>query len=353
MPRTMTSKERVKAAFAHNPVDRVPMMILLGETWMIEREKISFKDLREMDDLGAELIVRTYDEMQSDSVTTGLGCWIGLLEALGCPTEISKIGAPIEVKPCIHDVAADISSLDRSKIRERLENSELIQKMMRQSREIKKLVGDRKSVAGQMVGPFSGASMMVGVKEFMILLGKKSPYIKPLLEYATDCCAEIANMYCENGCDLIQTCDPCSSGDMISPKMYEQHVVPTLEGLTSQLKNCETFLLHICGKAGMRLPHVKALGIDGFSVDSSVDLKESLEAAGKELSMVGNFNPNELLCMGTSEAVYAAAYANAEIAGLDGGYVMMPGCDLAARTPLENILAMVRASSDYAASVRN
>ena len=53
------------------------------------------------------------------------------------------------------------------------------------------------------------------------------------------------------------------------------------------------------------------------------------------------------------EAVYAAAYANAEIAGLDGGYVMMPGCDLAARTPLENILAMVRASSDYAASVRN
>ena len=175
----------------------------------------------------------------------------------------------------------------------------------------------------------------------MILLGKKSPYIKPLLEYATDCCAEIANMYCENGCDLIQTCDPCSSGDMISPKMYEQHVVPTLEGLTSQLKNCETFLLHICGKAGMRLPHVKALGIDGFSVDSPVDLKESLEAAGKELTMVGNFNPNELLCMGTSEAVYAAAY------------VMMPGCDLAARTPLENILAMVRASSDYAASVRN
>ena len=99
----------------------------------------------------------------------------------------------------------------------------------------------------------------------------------------------------------------------------------------------------------MRLPHVKALGIDGFSVDSPVDLKESLEAAGKELTMVGNFNPNELLCMGTSEAVYAAAYANAEIANM----YCENGCDLAARTPLENILAMVRASSDYAASVRN
>ena len=60
-----------------------------------------------------------------------------------------------------------------------------------------------------------------------------------------DCCAEIANMYCENGCDLIQTCDPCSSGDMISPKMYEQHVVPTLEGLTSQLKIVKHFAAYL------------------------------------------------------------------------------------------------------------
>lgn len=352
MTSTMTSKERVRAAFAHKPVDRVPMMILLGETWMIDREQISFRDLREMDDLGAELIVRTYDDMQSDSVTTGLGCWIGLLEAVGCETEISKVGAPIEVKPCIHDVAADISALDRSKIRERLENSELVQKMMRQTREIKKLVGDRKYVAGQLVGPFSGASMMVGVKEFMILLGKKSPYIQPLLEYTTDCIAELANMYCENGCDMIQVCDPCSSGDMISPKMYEQYVVPTLKSLREQVKNCETFLLHVCGKAGMRLPHIKALGIDGFSVDAPVGLKDALEAAGREMTMVGNLDPNEVLRMGTPQIVYDAAYANLEIAGLNGGYVLMPGCDLAAQTPLENIQAMVRASSDYAAGVR-
>lgn len=352
MTSAMTSKERLRAAFAHKPVDRIPMMILLGETWLIEREKISFKDLREMDDLGADLIVKTYDDMQSDSVTAGLGCWIGLLEAVGCPTVISEVGAPIEVKPCIFDVAADVSALDRSKIRETLEKSELVQKMMRQTREIKKRVGDRKYVAGQLVGPFSGASMMVGVKEFMILLGKKSPYIQPLLEYTTDCIAELANMYCENGCDIIQVCDPCSSGDMISPKMYEQYVVPTLKGLKEKIKNCETFLLHVCGKAGMRLPHVKALGIDGFSVDSPVDLKESLEAAGKELTMCGNFNPNEALRLGTSEEVYKAAYANAEIAGLNGGYVMMPGCDLAATTPLENIQAMVRASADYAASAR-
>ena len=32
---------------------------------------------------------------------------------------------------------------------------------------------------------------------------------------------------------------------MISPKMYEQHVVPTLEGLTSQLKIVKHFAAYL------------------------------------------------------------------------------------------------------------
>ena len=70
------------------------MMILLGETWMIEREKISFKDLREMDDLGAELIVR---HMTRCRVTRSLRAWgagLGCLRLSVAPPEISKIGAP-------------------------------------------------------------------------------------------------------------------------------------------------------------------------------------------------------------------------------------------------------------------
>lgn len=349
MTKKMTSKERVRAAFAHKPVDRVPMMILLGETWLIDQMGLSFKDLCEMEDLGAELMVKTYNEMESDSVTVGLGCWMGWLSALGCPTKMHEPGASPEVSPCIHDIEADISALDRSQIREKLRNNELIQKMMRQTRDVKRLTGEAKYVAGQLAGPFSCAGMMVGTKEFMVMLGKKSPYVQPLMDYITDCCAELANMYCENGCDIIMTCDPISSGDLISPKMYEQTVVPSLKSLTGQLKNCETFMLHICGKAGMRIPAIKAMDIHGFSVDAPVDLKEALALAGDKLTMLGNLSPHETLKMGTRDQVYAASYAHAELAGLNGGFVMMPGCDLAVKTPLENILAMSQAASDYAA----
>lgn len=349
--RTMTSKERVKAAFEHRPVDRAPMMILLGCTWVTNRLGISFDDLYAMDDLGVAQIVQAFDEMGSDSVTAGLGYWMGCLNAIGCPIErTGQPGTSIEVKRCIHDIEKDISALDISQIRAKLENSEIIQKLMRQARDVKRIVGDKKYVAGGLIGPFSAACMMADTRDFMVMVGKKSPYVQPLMDYVTAFCTEMANMFCENGCDMIMLCDPCSSGDLISPKNYQDWVVPSLAKMTAGLKNCDIFMLHICGKAGMRIPQVKAIGIKGYSVDSPVDLKEALDIAGQELTMLGNLNPNEALLLGSSDDVYAAAYANAEIAGLNGGFVMMPGCDIGPKTPLENIVAMTRAASDYAAN---
>ena len=90
----MTSKERIRAAIAHQPVDRIPMMILLGESWLIERKGISFKVLREMDDLGAQMIVDAYDEIECDNVTTGLGCWIGCLKLSAAPLKSKRSALP-------------------------------------------------------------------------------------------------------------------------------------------------------------------------------------------------------------------------------------------------------------------
>ncbi len=348
----MTSRERVRAAFAHEPVDRVPMMVLLGESWIIDRAGLSFRELREMSDLGTDLVIAAFEETGSDSVTTGLGCWIGLLEALGCPCEIDHKGMPIEVGPCFRDpsgIAEAVAALDRSNIRELLGNSPLIRKMMDQTRMIRKAAGESKYICGQMVAPFSGAAMMVGVRSFMIMIGKKNPSLTPLLEYMADVCACIADMYVSNGCDMVQICDPCSSGDMISPRTYDEHVVPALAQMLAQFKGHDNTMLHVCGKGGMRLPRVMELGFGGFSVDSPVHMPDALEAADGRICMLGNFCPDADLHMGTPESVYAAAAANLEAAGLKGGYVLMPGCDLVPTTPLENIRAMVRASLDHAA----
>lgn len=347
----MTSKERLINALKFRPVDRAPMMILLGETWLIAKENMSFKEFMDLPDLGVSLIVDTYAALECDSVTSGLGCWIGCLEAVGCPIETTHKGAAIEVKPCVINPEKDVPLLKISDIPSMLDKSPLIKKMMQQTAAMKKAVGDSKMVCGQIVGPFSAANMMVGVKEFMVLIGKRSPFVESLLEFTTAFCIELVRRYRENGADMMQVADPCSSGDLISPRSYAQHVVPTLQKLYGEMKkHYDTTMIHICGKAGMREPEIIKVGIDGFSVDSPVDIKTAMEEADGKLCMMGNFDPNGLLRLGTKQEVYDAAMINLKAAGLAGGYVLMPGCDLAAGTPPENIRTLVEASKAYAAS---
>lgn len=349
----MNSLERLTAALTFKPVDRVPFMILLGETWLIERDGLSFKDLRDMSDLGVDLICSTYANLGCDSVTSGLGCWIGCLEALGCPCKYDEIGAAIEVKPMIIDPEVDVPKLKIEDIAKKLDESPLIDKMMRQTKVMDQAVGKDKMVCGQLVGPFSAANMMVGVKEFMTLLGKRSPYVKPLLEYTTEFCIEMSRRYRKNGAALMQIADPCSSGDLISPRMYKDLVVPTLEKFYGVMqKDYGITMLHVCGKAGMRLPEVMKLGINGFSVDSPVNIPDAIKEADGKVCMMGNFDPNGLLRLGKPKECYEAALTNLEAAGLGGGYVLMPGCDLAATTPAENLQALVEASKNFAATVK-
>lgn len=344
----MTSKERLLAALKFKHVDRVPMMILLGETWLIEKENMSFQELMDLPDLGVDLIVKTYGDLGCDSVTSGLGCWIGCLEAAGCPIEIEKKGAAIEVKPCIIDPEKDVPKLKISDIPAMLDRSPLIKKMMQQTASMKKAVGDSKLVAGQIVGPFSAANMLVGVKEFMVLLGKKSPFLDPILEFTTAFCIEIVRRYREHGADLVQVADPCSSGDLISPRMYADRVVPTLKKLYAAMAEAgyEATMLHVCGKAGMRLPKVMEIGINAFSVDSPVNIESAIAESDGKVCMMGNFDPNGLLKLGSAKEVYDAAMVNLK-AAKNSGYVLMPGCDMAAGTPPENIKALVQASIDF------
>lgn len=83
-------------------------------------------------------------------------------------------------------------------------------------------------------------------------------------------------------------------------------------------------------------------------MDASVNIPDAMKEADGQLCMMGNFDPNGLLKLGTPKEVYDAAIINLKAAGLNGGYVLMPGCDLAAGTPNENIKTLVRASLDFA-----
>ena len=263
----MTSPERVVAAFAHEAVDRVPMIILDGGAWVCEHAGVSYDQMYATGDLGAQIVVDAYDLLGSDTITCGLGSWMGWLHGVGCPVNMSKIGKPMEVEPCLADIVAEVPTLDPSTARASLEADEHVARMLEQTRNIKSIVGDRKLLITTLCAPFTAAGTMAGVSGYMKIARKTPEIVDPLVDYAVAACAAIADLMCENGCDIIAFCDPSASGDMISPKLFERLSAPALKKLRGAVTSAKIFFLHICGNTIMRIPTVNTLGVDGFSID--------------------------------------------------------------------------------------
>jgi len=344
----MLPKERITAVFEKKPVDRTPVCILDGGTWLADRHGMSLKDIYAMEDSGAKLAADAYAEMQSDIITACGGAWLGWLSSFGCSLDMSKVGRSMEVANFIDDPDDDIPLLDKSKIKSQLESNELVQQMMNQTRCLKALVGDEKYITCPMPSPFTAANIMAGTENFMILMADESPLINDLLDYSVECCATFMKMLCDSGCDIILICDPNASGDMISQTMYEELVLPVLNSYIDKLDGCYKYLcMHICGNTKDRLQTIKDLRLDGFSIDSVVDAKEALDVIGENVAVMGNINPASSMLLGTPEKVYNESMENMKKIGAVGRYILMPGCDTPAKSPMENILALTKAAEDY------
>ena len=66
--------------------------------------------------------------------------------------------------------------------------------------------------------------------------------------------------------------------------------------------------------------------------------------ANKDFAIFGNMGTVSVMNEKTPEEIYDICLKLAEEGGLQGGYVMMPGCDLPPITPEENIDAMIHAA---------
>lgn len=347
----MTSRERVEAAFAHKKVDRAPLWHTDGNVWVIDDAGLSFGDIFAMDDLGADVMIKGFDKLHTDMITVGAGCWLGWLNAFGCPLKMSEVGVSMEVGTCIDDPEVDIPKLDKNKIKQLLAENEYVQKILQQTRIITEKAGKDKMIQFITGAPFTLVNIMVGTEDFMVMLAdqeENEELINHILDFIAAATAEMCNQMIEAGADVIFSADPNGSGDMISQNMYEEIVVPCTKDFISQLKNCKYHCMHICGQSTPRLENIIEMGFDGFSVDAIVDIKRAMDIAGTKMSLMGNMSPAEVVLLGTAEEVYTQALDRATYAGLEGGYFLMPGCNISPKSSMENVDALLKAARDAA-----
>lgn len=341
----MTAKERIKAALEFQQVDRVPTAVLDGGVWVIEQEGLSFEDLFQMEDGGASLFVKHYDRMESDIAWVGGGCFGLPNRAVGAHAVYGEVGKAAEVGTVVTE-PEKFKDLDTSNVREKLLADAGIQAILRQTKAMKESLGDSKYVALIGGAPFSMAGMMVGVQDFMELLFDEEIKMQQLFDFAVELSAEYANLCVEAGANMVCLGDPVASGDLISPAMYREFALPLLRQVLPKIKGAEKIILHICGNTITRLPELVDSGIDGFSLDS-VDMTEALKIAKDHYAILGNMSPFDVMKSKTPEEVEAICTELCQTAGLGGGLILMPGCDLSVGTSIENIQAMAKAAKGY------
>lgn len=342
----MNHKERIDAVMNFQPVDRTPFALVDGGAWVAKHEGLTYRELYSMPDGGASIIAKYMDDIDTDSIGGVNGVFTAPLNAFGCEIDIDHSGSPVNTKDCIKDLDEFLAKYNKDNVRETLLSCEFFQQMLNQCENIKKEVGDEKYIHVDIAGPFTNACVLLGTAEYMMLLVKDKEKAAQLLDLGTAICIEVLNQLRARGADITFIAEPCSSGTMISPKMFKSIVLPRLLEV-KEATDYTYYMVHICGGSGKRVAPLAEAGFNAFSCDYAVDLAQALEDADGKMVIFGNINPAGALLFEGPDEVYNEVKANIDIAK-GKGYIVAPGCDLGCDSEFENVLALSRAAKEVA-----
>lgn len=199
--------------------------------------------------------------------------------------------------------------------------------------------GDRVAILGKVMGPWTLCYHMVGVEDFLIMTVLEPDKVKALLDAYIPVTVAFANAQLQAGADVVTLPDH-ATGTMVSPKTYEEFLVPLHQKMLPQIGG--PTILHCCGKCLDRISLIITEGYDAWHFEWINDPKKVVETARGEISLLGGINTFDCLLRGTPEDVYQQARYNIA-AGVDS---IGPECAIALETPIANLKAIVSAAEE-------
>ena len=336
----MTNKQLLLDAIHLKPTPRQPAIILSGGVWANKQLGLSLQDSFDIGpEKAAENAIRMNELVNSDLLWTAAGCNNLVLRAIGARTTFSNVGVAASVDEPLITESEDVDRLDPDGI----ERDPGINAMLETTRILKDRVGDQVLIGISQWGPMTLAGLLMGTEDFMILTLKDKPAAEHIMSFTEKLTTKYWELFVQAGAELVSQAEPSASGDMISHKQFEKMALPHIQATNRVIDGkVKAKMLHICGNINRILTYLPQTGSDVISFDYKVDLKLARETLGGKMAFAGKLDPVAVMQLGTSEQIrqLTREYIEEAESGL-GGYIVMPGCDLAPATPLENVQAMV------------
>lgn len=202
--------------------------------------------------------------------------------------------------------------------------------------------GGAVTIFSGIVGPLTLLGHLYDVTEMMCWPIKNPGRLDCDLEIVSDFLAGYAAKLLDAGGHAVIMSDPSASGDLLSRKHFERHVIPAYQRMRKKISG--PVILHICGNTNDFLDLLPLTGFEGFSFEGpTVPVKAVQQSIGKAMAVIGNIPTHDLLLFGTPDKVLEAS-----LKALDNGVdLLAPACGIPVHTPTENLRAMVRAVEEF------
>jgi uroporphyrinogen decarboxylase len=333
----LTPRETILKAFEGGKAERVPVTLFGAGMWSIKDYGTSFEELSNNADKMVDMCVTEAGKIRSDVVYVGSGYNNFHAEALGKKFGVGikyrEIGAPDLTDHFVHS-EEDIAKLDMTD----LFKEPVIKTVMDATLRVKEKIGRQYLVTMTCWGPFTLAARFVGEEAFMKYTFKKPSFVEKMVDFCADLLIKLYEPLVNSGLEVLSIADPTASGDLINPKQMERFAVTPLKKMSDWAKsrNAHT-ILHICGNTSDRLEQFPRTGCSVIFFDQKVDIARAKEVLFGKMCFGGNVAPVHVLLNKTAPEVEAACREVIEIAGKDGGFVLVPGCDIPPTIPYENL----------------
>lgn len=340
----MTSREIILKAFEGGKPDRVPVTLFGGGMWSIKDYGSTFKDLSLDDQKMSDMLVSMSGKLLCDVVYAGSGYNNFHASAFGGGIKFREMGAP-DLEESFVSSEEDLQKLDLGKLGE----SDVIKTVIAALKDTKSKIGNEYVVTMTAWGPYTLGARMVGEEAMMKATFKKPDFVHKVTDFATDLLIRLYEPVVTDGTlEVISLADPTASGDLISKKQFETFALPYLKKFTDWAKsrNAHT-LVHICGNTTDRLDLFPQTGASCISLDHKTDIAKAKDTLHGKMCFAGNIDPVNIMLQGSVQDVEAACTRVIETAGTEGGFVLMPGCDIPPTVPYENIQKFIQIARDW------
>lgn len=339
----LSAGQRIKKYLSGEPVDHLPYALALPEPALANIYGYTLYEYEKDNDVFIDIIKRRTEDLGLEGANVRLS-----LRTMGAACG-SNLVFPENGLDYIDDhVLKDYANFD-FKLPDPY-NNPILSPLLERAIRVQEEFPDMQVTTG-VVGPLSTAVAIRPIEMFLKDTKKDPDNAKRLLDFSVEASLRWVEVFTkEVGKGSASISEPVTTTDIISLKQFEEFSLPYLEKMVKGLFEITGFKpsLHICGHTKAIWPYLRDLEISSFSVDNCEDMRETKEAFGDKMLIVGNVPPVEVLRFGSAQDVYESVKDCIEKAGdSPKGYMISSGCQVAIGTPLENLKAYVSAVEKY------